>query len=47
MPSSAATWSITRSMRNDASGRPAPRYAATGVVLVATDRKLGAIFGIL
>ena len=34
MPSSSATRSIARSMTYVASGRPAPRYASTNVVLV-------------
>ena len=38
IPSSAANRSIARSTAAIASGRPAPRYAATGVVLVTTLR---------
>ena len=36
MPISAANRSIARSITAVASGRPAPRYAPTGVVLVTT-----------
>ena len=35
MPSSSAAWSTARSSSAVASGRPAPRYAPVGVVLVA------------
>jgi hypothetical protein len=37
-PISAANRSIARSTAAVASGRPAPRYAPTGVVFVTTDR---------
>jgi hypothetical protein len=37
MPISAAKMSMARSMAAVASGRPAPRYATVGVVLVITD----------
>ena len=36
-PISAANRSMARSMAAVASGRPAPRYAPTGVVLVTTE----------
>ncbi len=36
MPISAANRSIARSIAAVASGRPAPRYAPTGVVVVTT-----------
>ena len=46
MPSSAAIRSIARSTSAVASGRPAPRYAATGVVFVTTLHPRDAIRGI-
>jgi hypothetical protein len=38
MPISSAARSISRSMSDMASGRPAPRYEVSGVVLVNTPR---------
>ena len=38
MPSSLAAASMSRSVMYAASGRPAPRYAETGMVLVNTQR---------
>ena len=46
MPSSSAAMSRMRSIRWIASGRPAPRYAATGVVFVTTACQLNSTFGI-
>ena len=46
MPISAAKRSMARSMAAVASGRPAPRYATVGVVLVITDLLLNSTFGI-
>ena len=39
-PTSAANRSIARSIAAVASGRPAPRYPDTGVVVVTTERTL-------
>ena len=38
---------MTRSMAAVASGRPAPRYAAVGVVLVTTDTLQHSALGIV
>ena len=46
MPISAAAWSTSRSMKKLPSGRPAPRYAPTGVVLVNTHRLDTSISGV-
>ncbi len=46
MSSSTAAMSMTRSRRQVASGRPAPRNAPTGVVLVTTATEPKSIFGI-
>ena len=45
-PRSAANRSIARSSSWVASGRPAPRTAAVGVVFVATESKRTSILGI-
>ena len=45
MSSSSAAMSSVRSTRWIASGRPAPRYAATGVVLVTAACQLNSTFG--
>ena len=45
IPSSVASRSIARSTSAVASGRPAPRYGATGVAFVTTLRPLHAIAG--
>ena len=45
MPISAANRSIARSIAAVASGRPAPRYAPTGVVLVTTLANAVSSFG--
>src|SRR4051794_11386499 len=46
MPISAANRSIARSIAAAASGRPAPRYAPVGVVLVTNELLLHSTFGI-
>ena len=46
MPISAAKRSKARSIAAVASGRPAPRYASIGVVLVITAFTLHSTFGI-
>ena len=45
MPISAANMSIARSTAAVASGRPAPRYAAIGVMFVTTARLRVSTFG--
>ena len=46
MSSSSAAMSSMRSTRCVASGRPAPRYAAVGVVFVTAACQLNSIFGV-
>ena len=46
MPSSSAAMSMIRSRNAVASGRPAPRYAAVGVVFVAALHDVNSTFGI-
>jgi hypothetical protein len=45
IPISAAKASTARSMAAAASGRPAPRYAPVGVVLVTTESELNPAVG--
>ncbi len=46
MAIAAANRSMARSIAAVASGRPAPRYAPTGVVVVTTDRATASARGI-